>query len=557
MQYLVTGNNVLSSLLLKLSYKNEINRVFGYMNVKIDNNECGGNNTSCGRRLQLAVLLEISNIMVSLTGQEEMLRRILEILEAKLELLHGTIMLVDRNKDALIVGTMAEAVDAGNKNAVYRKGEGIVGQVMLSGRTEIIPKIADEPRFQGRIHSRSEHNRELLSFICVPIILGSETAGTLSCDLSFRSKDCLEEVAQFLTIVAGIIAHDVHNRRQLRLERESLESENRRLCNALQDKFRPENIIGDSSSMREVFTRIYQVAPADTTVLIRGESGTGKELVASAIHYNSSRASKPLVRVNCAALNENLLESELFGHEKGAFTGAVARRIGRLEEAEGGTLFLDEIGDFSPAVQVKLLRVIQEKIYERVGSSQSRSANVRIIAATNRDLEAAIDTGAFRQDLYYRINVFSIILPPLRDRKSDIMLLANHFAEKYGKLMNKRIERISTTAITMLTAYSWPGNVRELENCIEHAVLLSGDGVIQGYCLPQTLQMPQNKDIPAGSLKHQIGLMERDVLTDALKRNSGNVSAVARELGITGRMVRYKLANLGINPHKFNYRRNR
>ncbi len=529
-----------------------------YMNVKIDKNiKCEGGDSNCGRRLQLAVLLEISNVMVSLTGQEEMLRRILEILEARLELIHGTIMLVDRHNDALIVGTVTDAATSGNKDAVYRKGEGVIGQVLASGKTEIIPKIANEPRFQGRIYPRSVRSRELLSFICVPIILGTETAGTLSCDLSFRSRDCLEETAQFLTIVAGIIAHDVHNRRLLRLERESLEQENRRLCSALQDKFRPENIIGDSSSMREVFTRIHQVAPADTTVLIRGESGTGKELAAAAIHYSSPRAAKPLVRVNCAALNENLLESELFGHEKGAFTGAVSRRIGRLEEAEGGTLFLDEIGDFSPSVQVKLLRVIQEKVYERVGSNQPRNANVRILAATNRDLETAIDSGSFRQDLYYRINVFSIILPPLRERKSDILLLANHFTEKYSRLMNKKIERISTTAITMLTAYSWPGNVRELENCIEHAVLLSNDGVIQGHNLPQTLQMPQGKDIPPGSLKHQIGIMERDVLTDSLKRNSGNVSAVARELGITGRMVRYKLENLGINPHKFNYRRNR
>ena len=525
--------------------------------ISVANAECESGGGGCGRRLQLSVLLEISNVMVALTGQEEMLRRILEILEARLELAHVTIMLVDKDREALIVGTVADAGEEGNKNAVYRKGEGVVGQVLASGKMAIIPRIANEPRFQGRIYPRSGSDRGLLSFICVPIILGQETAGTLSCDLAFRSMSCLEELAEFLTIVAGIIAHDVNNRRRLRIECEQLESENRRLCNALQDKFRPENIIGDSSSMREVFTRIYQVAGADTTVLIRGESGTGKELVASAIHYNSPRAGRPLVRVNCAALNENLLESELFGHEKGAFTGAVARRIGRLEEAEGGTLFLDEIGDFSPAVQVKLLRVIQEKTYERVGSNQLRGANVRIIAATNRDLESAIESGAFRQDLYYRINVFSIFLPPLRERKSDILLLANHFTAKYAAAMRKGIERISTTAITMLTAYSWPGNVRELENCIEHAVLLSSDGVIQGHNLPQTLQMPKGNDVAPGSLKHRLGQVERDVLTDALKRNSGNVSAVARELGITGRMVRYKLENLGIDPHKFNYRRGR
>ena len=221
--------------------------------------------------------------------------------------------------------------------------------------------------------------------------------------------------------------------------------------------------------------KIHQVAASDTTVLIRGESGTGKELVASAIHYTSPRAKKPFVKVNCAALNENLLESELFGHEKGAFTGASVRRAGRLEEAEGGTLFLDEIGDFSPAIQVKLLRVLQEREFERVGSNQTLKANVRIIAATNQDLEARSSEGQFRQDLYYRINVFPIMLPPLRERKDDILLLADHFVAKYAKKMGKDVRRISTPAINMMLAYHWPGNVRELENCIEYAVLLSND----------------------------------------------------------------------------------
>ena len=518
---------------------------------------CTSSGSNCSHVTQLRALHEISDVMVTMTGQEEMLRRILEILERRLDLIHGTIMLVDRDQENLIVGTLKDDLDSGNKHVTYRKGEGVIGQVLASGKPAIIPKISEEPRFQARIHVRSADRREQLSFIGVPIILGQETVGTLSVDVTFRDLSCLKELESYLSIVAGIVAHDVHNRRLLQIERESLEDENRRLRNALQDKFRPENIVGDANAMREVFTRIYQVAQADTTVLIRGESGTGKELVASAIHYNSRRADKPFIRINCAALNENLLESELFGHEKGAFTGATAKRTGRIEEAEDGTLFLDEIGDFSPAVQVKLLRVIQEKQYERVGSSQTRNANVRIIAATNRDLESAIESGAFRQDLYYRINVFPIYLPPLRERKSDILLLANHFVVKFAQSMNKKVDRVSTTAINMLTAYNWPGNVRELENCIEHAVLLCSDGVIHGHNMPQTLQMPQSSDIPAGSLKHQIVIMERDLLTDSLKRNAGNVSAVARELGITGRMVRYKLERFGINPHKFTYKKHK
>ncbi|MFA7185291.1 MAG: sigma 54-interacting transcriptional regulator, partial [Victivallales bacterium] len=213
---------------------------------------------------------------------------------------------------------------------------------------------------------------------------------------------------------------------------------------------------------------------------------------------------------------------------------------------------LDEIGDFSPRVQVKMLRVIQERQYERVGSSRTNKANVRIIAATNRDLEEAIENGGFRQDLYYRINVFPIYLPPLRERKSDILLLCNSFIKKYSKQMGKKIDRISTTAINMLCAYNWPGNVRELENCIEHAVLLANEKVIHGHNLPETLQMPQSTDLSAtGSLKQKIEVMEKDLIIDSLKRNSGNVSAVARELGISGRMVRYKLEKMNIRAHKF------
>jgi Nif-specific regulatory protein len=287
-------------------------------------------------------------------------------------------------------------------------------------------------------------------------------------------------------------------------------------------------------------------------VLIRGESGTGKELVASAVHYSSPRAAKPFVKVNCAALSENLLESELFGHEKGAFTGAIDTRIGRIEQAQGGTLFLDEIGDFSPAVQVKLLRVLQEREFQRVGANQTHQADVRIIAATNRDLDQAVGDKTFRADLYYRINVFPIHLPPLRDRREDILLLADHFAESYARKMDKGVRRISTPAINMMMAYHWPGNVRELENCIEHAVLLSSDGVIHGRNLPPTLQTPDAADAPPpGELKARIQLLERDMIMDALKRSSGNVSAAARELGITPRMVRYKIDKLAIDYQRF------
>jgi Nif-specific regulatory protein len=349
-----------------------------------------------------------------------------------------------------------------------------------------------------------------------------------------------------------MIANDVRIRREIALRKQKLEDENLRLRHELEDRFRPENIIGNSSAMRDVYRQIHQVADSDTTVLIRGESGTGKELVAHAVHYLSPRADKPFVRVNCAALNENLLESELFGHEKGAFTGAIQSRKGRIEETECGTLFLDEIGDFSSATQVKLLRVLQERQFERVGSNRTIKTNARILVATNRDLEKAIHDGTFRQDFYYRVNVFPIFLPPLRDRKDDLLLLADYFVEQYSKKMDKDVRRISTPAINMMVAYHWPGNVRELENCIERAVLLSTDVVIHGHHLPPTLQTSDASDtIGIGSLQERVNLFERDIIVDALKRCNGNLAATARDLKSTPRIIGYKVKELGIDYKRY------
>lgn len=254
------------------------------------------------------------------------------------------------------------------------------------------------------------------------------------------------------------------------------------------------------------------------------------------------------MKVNCSALSEGLLESELFGHERGAFTSAIHARAGRIEEANGGTLFLDEIGDFSPAVQVKLLRTIQEREFERVGSNKTMHVDVRIVAATNRDLESLMKAGQFRADLFYRINVFPVFLPPLRERKDDVLALANHFSEKFGERMHKPIRRITTSAINMLMAYHWPGNIRELENCVEHAVLLSRDGIIHGRDLPPTLQMPVSlRPTSDGTLRSNVAQLERDMLVDALKRAGGNVSAAGRELGVGERIVRYKIGKFGVD----------
>ncbi len=498
----------------------------------------------------LDALAEVARTLASTASQEDMLREILRVLEERLEMSRATVMLLLSDGAELYVEALRPSGTKPRDGARYRRGEGILGRVVETGKSLIIPSIEDEPRFQDRVHRRkgAQIDAKGWSFIALPVAIGQETVGTLSVDLPKRDIDFLQDAERVLSIVAGLIANDIKRRREMHAEAVALEDERKRLLSELQVASRPENMVGDSASMRPVYARIRQVAEADTTVLIRGESGTGKELVAAAIHYLSGRSRGPFVKVNCSALSEGLLESELFGHEKGAFTSALFARAGRFEEADGGTLFLDEIGDFSPSVQVKLLRTIQEREFERVGSNKTIRVNVRLVAATNRDLEALMKDGQFRADLFYRINVFPVFLPPLRERKDDVLALANHFSQKFAAKMKKPVRRITTSAINMLVAYHWPGNVRELENCMEHAVLLSKEGVIHGRDLPPTLQMPAQ--LPAstdGSLRSNVAQLERDMLVDALKRAAGNVSAAGRELGLGERMVRYKIHKLAID----------
>jgi Nif-specific regulatory protein len=503
----------------------------------------------------LDALYRITQILSVGPNQKQALAEVLDILHGDLNMRRGTVTLLSTDRQQIVVEVAHGFPEERRRKVRYQIGEGITGKVIQSGKPMIVPKVSEEPAFLNRL-GRSGQSEGEISFICVPIAIGKETIGTISIDHPYEEGRPLEEETRVLRIVASMIANDVRTRREEAAERQALEDENIRLRHELEDRFRPENIIGNSNAMRSVYTQIHQVAATDTTVLIRGESGTGKELVAHAIHYASARAGGRFVRVNCAALSENLLESELFGHEKGAFTGAIEARKGRVEEANGGTLFLDEIGDFSPAIQVKLLRVLQERQFERVGSNKTLETNARILCATNRDLEKAVQEGSFRQDLYYRVNVFPLFLPPLRDRKDDILLLADHFVEKYARRMKKDIRRISTPAINMMVAYHWPGNVRELENCMERAVLLSNDGVIHGHHLPPTLQTSDASDtVGTGSFKERVQLFERDIIVDALKRCDGNLTSTARDLGSTPRIVTYKVRELGIDYAR--YRRNR
>ena len=357
---------------------------------------------------------------------------------------------------------------------------------------------------------------------------------------------------KFFGIVSSMIAQALNVQRLVEEERRRLVDENTHLRQELRERYDFSNIIGTSGPTRQMYEQVAQVAQTNTTVLIRGESGTGKELIAHAIHYNSLRAKKPFVKVSCAALPDSLIESELFGYEKGAFTGAHARKKGRFELAEGGTLFLDEIGDINLTTQVKLLRVLQEREFERVGGTETVRVNVRVLCATNKDMEKAIAEGTFREDLYYRLNVFTIFVPPLRDRKADLLLLADHFLEKFSREHGKVIKRISTPAIDMLMSYHWPGNVRELENALERSVLVCDGQVIHGHHLPPSLQTAESSGtVTRVSLKDAVEGFERDLIQDALKTTRGNRAKAARLLDTTERILNYKVRNLGVDVRRF------
>ncbi len=348
-----------------------------------------------------------------------------------------------------------------------------------------------------------------------------------------------EEEACFVELLGQLLVPTI-SRRQASLPNSSLDSPS------------SSQILGRSKAMLNLSQGIETVAASDTTVLIRGESGVGKELVANAIHQLSHRRNKPLIKVNCAALPDSILESELFGHEQGAFTGALQRRIGRFEQAHQGTIFLDEIGDFPASTQITLLRILQEQTFQRVGSNQDVKSDVRIIAATNRNLEEMMNDNSFRHDLYYRLNVFPILVPALKERRTDIPLLADFFVEKFSRANNKRVRRISSQAIDMLMAYHWPGNVRELENCIERAVLLAEEHVIQGRHLPPTLQTAEATETNSqGSLESLLQGVERDLLDDALKAARGNIAQAARNLGLSERKMGLRIKKYQLNPRRY------
>lgn len=489
-------------------------------------------------------LLEIARVIDSPPRPKAGLNRAMEILEQHHEVTRCAVVSRPRGTSQLRLEA-SRGLTPEEQRTFLRIEDGLTNHVLDNGKPVVVPRAGGESLFFQRGGARTISQPPETTFICVPIVMNRETYGALCADVRYEKNRDYDHALAFMSLVAALLAPMV------RAGQVSVFEEQRAGADARKDvgaRFDFSNLIGNSGPMQRIYEQIEKVAHSNATVMIRGESGTGKELIAHAIHHNSLRRDRPFIKVNCAALPDSLIESELFGYEKGAFTGALAQKKGRFELAEGGTLFLDEIGDLSSSTAVKLLRVLQEREFERVGGTRTIKADVRLVVATNKDLEKAIATGAFRDDLFYRLNVFTVFLPPLRERKPDVLLLSNHFLEVFNSAHGKAVKRISTPAIDMLMSYHWPGNVRELSNTIERAVLICDEHVIYGHHLPPTLQSAEaTSTIPNVSLKTSVEAYEKDLIHDALKTTRGNCARAAKLLRTTERVINYKVGKYAID----------
>lgn len=501
----------------------------------------------------LSLLFEISQTLETSLELREIIQPALKKMAGTMGLQRGTVTIVNRETSEITVDEDCGLPEE-KGGLCSHVVQPLLAKVIQSGEPFAVRDVSTSEHFRGRVVPKrpGAMGDTVISFLCVPIRLGQESLGTLSVERLTKPGDTFEHDLRMLTIIASVIAQAVSLRQSAQERIATLRKENERLQEQIRNHFKPTNMVGSSGVMQSVYNHIEQVATSNTTVLIRGESGVGKELVAHALHKGSPRSLRAFVKVNCAALPDSIIESELFGHEKGAFTGAIAMRKGRFEIADGGTLFLDEIGDLSPTTQVKLLRVLQEREFERVGGQTTLRCDVRLITATSRDLEKLIEEGRFRADLYYRLNVFPIYVPALRERKSDMLQLADYFVEKYSKASQKKIHRISTAAIDLMMRYHWPGNVRELENCVERAVLLCRGDAIQAHHLPPTLQASDQIDKPASSyLDSALAALEHEMIVDALKNTGGNMARAAQLLGISERIIGLRIRKYNIDTKRF------
>jgi Nif-specific regulatory protein len=495
----------------------------------------------------LPLLVQLGTLIRGSADLKKTLAVLLQIMERQMRVVRGMVTLYHRRTGRIFIHESLGLSEEEAARGVYELGEGITAKVVELGRLIVVRDIRTDPAFLNLAKAREPD--EDLSFVCVPILRGRKVLGTISVERLYDTAERLEQDLELLSVAAGMVAQEVELFLIEHEEQSRLEEENRRLREELQERYQPSNIVGDSPAMRIVYHLVEKVAKSRTTVLILGESGVGKELVASAIHYASPWSDGPFIRFNCAALPEALAESELFGHEKGAFNGDGETRRGLFEDAHGGTIFLDEVEELSPSLQVKLLRVLQERTFELAGGSRTVKVELRVLAATNRNLEALVAEGRFREDLFYRLNVFPITIPPLRDRGADVLTLADHFLIRSAQEAGKTIRGLSTPAINLLMAHSWPGNVRELENCIERAVILTDEEFVHAHHLPPSLHASEagparNEDpapvagLPRGStLEEHLGSIEKAFLVRTLEETRGNMAEAARRLGLTKRMM--------------------
>lgn len=530
---------------------------------------------------ELTAFFEISKELASSPDLDQALNHILAIMDSQLNFHRAAILLLKDTENELMTELAYGMSEEEKQKGRFKIGEGITGAVLSTGLPIVVPDIDAEPRFLNRTGARGGKGRKKMAFIAVPLIFQGKKLGVLSadCDVSTGDRD-LEEDKRILSIIGSTIAQAVLLRQRFSEEHQKLVDETHRLEHALKGRYAIDGWIGRSKLMNQIAESVHQVAGSRATVLIQGESGTGKEVIAKAIHFMSPRAKKPFVQINCAAIPETLLESQLFGHEKGAFTGAHIARSGKFEAADEGTIFLDEIGEISPGVQVKLLRVLQERSVERIGGHRVIPVDVRIIAATNRNLEDMIRKSTFREDLYYRLNVVPIFLPPLRQRKEDIPLLVAHFLERFNKDNNRSVG-MANDALDEILNYEWPGNVRELENLVERLVVMAQDNFVTREDIGRTMTLyprtPQESAPesfvhrapavwPAGEgslsrkttgektggviegsgLKGAVSSLEREQIMTVLRKYGFVKTRAARSLGITPRQLHYRMVKYGI-----------
>jgi len=494
---------------------------------------------------ELEALYHVSRMLNSPAPLRDKLQGVLEVLHEQAGMRSGMLALREQQTDALVVCSVRHGGGNPDRGLVrYEPGEGLMGAILDEGYTIVVERIADEPRFLGKLGLYDP----ALPFIGAPIRVGNDDlVGVLAAQPVDGSL--LGERARFMEMVANLIAQSVEMLRDMEQRQRDLTDERDRLKQSLRKNYGFENIIGHTKAMLRVFELVYQVAKWNTTVLIRGESGTGKEVIANAIHYHSACVGGPFIKLNCAALPDNLLESELFGHEKGAFSGALNQRKGRFELANQGTIFLDEIGEISASFQAKLLRVLQEGEFERVGGTQTLKVNVRIIAATNRNLEEEVEEGRFREDLYYRLNVMPINMPALRDRLEDIPELAQFLLSRISKKQGGRPLEIKESAIRLLMRHDWPGNVRELENTLERASIMSQEGIIDREVIALTGLEEELSLSAAPTAKPEFntdGMDEREQVIAALEQAGWVQAKAARLLNMTPRQIAYRVRILNI-----------